>query len=175
MVIWMTGLSGAGKTTVCRLLYDRLKPKVPELLLLDGDALREAFGHDLSYTEPDRVRQVMRVQRIARLLSDQDLIVLVAIVYSHPELLAWNRAHIPNYFEIFLDAPLELVRARDPKALYARAQKGEVRDLVGHDIPWHRPDSSDLVLDLSSRPGPDVLAGRVARAIPRLAVHWDAI
>ena len=173
MVIWMAGLSGAGKTTLCRLIYERLKPTMPELVLLDGDAVREALGHDLGYGESERVKQVTRVQRVARMLSEQGLVVIVALVYAHPDLLAWNRGHIPEYFEVLLDAPMELVRQRDPKDLYARAQRGEMRDLVGHDIPWHRPTSSDLVLDVAHQT-PEELADRVARAIPALAEHWPA-
>lgn len=173
MVIWVAGLSGAGKTTVCRLLYDRLKPSMPALIMLDGDTVREAFGHDLGYSEADRVKQVSRVQRVARLLSDQGLVVIVALVYAHPDLLAWNRQHIADYFEVLLDAPLDLVRRRDAKGLYALALKGEVRDLVGHDIPWHRPAAADLVLNAADQ-SPEALAGAIARAVPRLAAHWPA-
>lgn len=174
MVIWVTGLSAAGKTTVCGLIYEELKPSIPELVLLDGDVVRETFGHDLGYSEPDRVRQVSRVQRMARLLSEQGLVVMVAVVYAHPELLAWNRRHIADYFEVLIDAPVELVRRRDPKELYARASRGEVRDVVGLDIPWHRPTSADLVLDVSDEPSPDALARRVALAVPRLSAHWHS-
>ncbi len=174
MVIWVTGLAGAGKTTVCRYLYGQLKPSMLELVMLDGDAVRGAFDHDLGYSEAARVQQVSRVQRIARLLSDQELVVIVALVYAHPDLLAWNREHIAGYFEVLLDAPLELVRRRDPKGLYSRAARGETRDLVGHDIPWHRPASADLVLDVSREPPPESLAEAIARAVPRLAAHWPA-
>lgn len=174
MVIWITGLSGAGKTTVCRLLYGRLKPSLPQLVLLDGDAVRDAFGQDLGYSEAERVKQVSRVQRIARLLSDQGLVVIVALVYAHPNLLAWNREHINGYFEVLLDAPLDLVRRRDSKRLYSRALRGETRDVVGHDIPWHRPVSADLVLDVANEPPPEALADAIARAVPALAVHWPA-
>ena len=173
MVIWMAGLSGAGKTTLCRLLYDRLKPSMPELVMLDGDVVREALGHDLGYTESERVKQVTRVQRVARMLSDQGLVVMVALVYSHPDLLAWNREHIPDYFEVLLDASLDLVRRRDPKGLYAKAQRGEMEHLVGHDIPWHRPASPDLILDVEHQT-PDALADRIARAIPVLAARWPS-
>jgi adenylyl-sulfate kinase len=171
-VIWLAGLSGAGKTTVARVLYDRLKPSLPELVLLDGDAVREALGHDLGYGESERVKQVSRVQRVARLLSDQGLVVIVALVYAHPDLLAWNRQHIRDYFEVLLDASIDLVRRRDAKGLYAKAQKGEMRDVVGHDIPWHRPAASDLVIDVASQ-SPQAIADRVAQAIPALAAHWS--
>lgn len=172
MVIWLTGLSGAGKSTISYVLYEELKPSVPELVLLDGDAIREAFGHDLGHTEEDRVKQVSRVQRFAGLLSSQGLVVIVSVVYAHPDLLRWNRENIPDYVEVLIDASIDMVRARDPKGLYARASRGECRDVVGHDIAWHRPATADIVLDPADGSSPREAASRIARAIPRLAVHW---
>ncbi|MCC7418378.1 MAG: adenylyl-sulfate kinase [Acidobacteria bacterium] len=170
MVIWIAGLSGAGKTTVARLLYEGLKPSVPQLVLLDGDAIRETVSGDLGYAEGERVKQVTRVQRLARLLSQQGLVVIVALVYAHPDLLRWNREQIEGYFEVLLDAPIELVRHRDPKGIYRRASSGQMLDVVGHDIPWHRPVAPDLVLDPVQTP--EALADRIAHAIPFITEHW---
>ena len=100
MVIWITGLSGAGKTTLCKAIWDLIKPSVPELVLLDGDEVREAFGHNLSYAESDRILQVKRLQSMARVLSRQELIVLVGVLYNNPELLRWNREHFDEYFDV---------------------------------------------------------------------------
>lgn len=172
MVIWITGLSGSGKTTLCRALCELLKPRLPELVLLDGDAIRVAFGDDLGYSEEDRKIQVRRLQNLARILADQGLVVLVAVLYSHPELSAWNRQHIREYFEIFLDASIDFVRKRDVKGLYTRAAQGEVADVVGVDIPWHAPTSPDLVIAAETAPPPEALARRVIAAIPRLAQLW---
>ncbi len=172
MVIWFAGLSGAGKSTVTQLLYERLKPSIPQLVLLDGDAVREAFGNDLGYSEAERRKQVSRVQRLARLLSSQGLVVIVALVYSHPELMEWNRANIPEYFEVLVDAPVDFVTERDSKGLYSRAKRGETRDVVGVDIHWHRPSKSDLVIDATQKTAPAELAETVAAAIPALRQHW---
>jgi len=169
MVVWVTGLSGSGKTTLCRSLYQLLKPDLPELVLLDGDILRAAFGHDLGYTEGDRVIQVRRVQGLAKALSDQGLIVFVAVLYAHPELLRWNRRHIAEYFEVYLEASLETVWQRDSKQLYARAVSGLEKNMVGIDIPWHAPESPDLVINADHPEPPEVLARRVAEAVPQLA------
>lgn len=169
MVIWVTGLSGAGKTELCRALYDLLKPKLAELVMIDGDVIRAAFAHDLGYKENDRMTHVRRIQNIARMLSDQGLVVLASVLYSHPELLTWNRSHIREYFEVYLDASLELVRGRDAKKLYAGADRGEVSDVVGVDIPWHVPAAPDLVIDADAAPPPAALALQVVAAIPRLA------
>ena len=169
MVLWITGLSGSGKTTLCQALYGLLKPRAPEVVLLDGDIIRSALGGGLGYTEADRQVQVKRMQGLAKALASQDLIVLVAVLYAHPELLAWNRRNLPGYFEIYIRVSMETVLARDAKGWYAKAVRGEVSDVVGIDIPWHAPGSSDLVLDGDHPEEPNVLAQRVALAVPRLA------
>jgi adenylylsulfate kinase len=170
MVIWLCGLSGSGKSTVCNALAEHLRGKVPQLVVLDGDAVRAAFGNDLGYCEGDRVRQVGRIQRLAKLLSDQGLVVLVAVVYSRPDLLEWNRENISEYFEVLLDAPMELVVRRDSKGLYSR--RLAVPHVVGVDIPWHRPESPDLVLEVVENSSPVSLAAAIARAIPYLSSRW---
>src|SRR3990167_9076067 len=98
MVIWITGLSGSGKTTLSAALYSLLKPRLRGLVVLDGDMIRSAFGNDIGYRESDRVIQVKRLQNLAKLLSDQDLTVIVGVVYARPDLLEWNRRNIRDYF-----------------------------------------------------------------------------
>lgn len=166
MVVWMTGLSGAGKTTLSQTIARRIKPRLPQLVCLDGDAVRAAFGHNLGYAESERIKQVRRLQAMAKLLAEQRLSVMVAVLYVNPTLLAWNRDHLPDYFEIHLNASLNLVRARDPKGLYAGAESGRIPDVVGVDIPYHPPSAPDLVLDADSGATPDQLADQVIRAVP---------
>ena len=175
MVIWITGLSGAGKTTVCTALHALLKPSLPEVVMLDGDSVRAAFGHDLGHEERDRVLQVRRLQGIAKVLSEQGLVVLVAVLYNNPELLTWNRTHLGNYFEVFIDAPLALVRARNPKQLYSKAARGEVRNVVGIDIPWHPPQHPDLVVDATLEEAPREMALRIAREVLALRERLTAL
>jgi cytidine diphosphoramidate kinase len=169
MVIWITGLSGAGKTTVSAALFDLLKPRLPELVLLDGDAIRAMFGASPDYSEAGRTIQIKRIQALAHYLAGQNLVVIVAALYAHPDLLAWNRAHLPDYFEVYIDAPLDLVRARDSKGLYEKAARGEIGDVIGVDIPWHAPKQPDLVVDARHAEPPAAIALRVARAVPRLS------
>ena len=168
MVIWITGLSAAGKTTLCGTLRDLLKPRLSELVVLDGDAVRAAFGHNLTHIEADRVVQVRRLQAIARVLAEQGLVVLVGVLYNHPDLLAWNRENLPDYFEVYLKASLDTVKARDPKELYAKCESGKIRDVVGLDIPWYEPKAPDLVFDMNDPAKPEELAREVANAVPRL-------
>ena len=170
MVIWVTGLSGAGKTTLCSTLYERLKSAMPELVVLDGDVIRRAYGNDLSHVEEDRVRQVQRLRAMAGVLAEQNLVVLVAVLYAHPELLAWNRENLPNYFEVYLDVALDTVKERDDKGLYAAARRREMDHVVGLDIPWYAPRAPDLRLDGDAGETPEGLAKQVIQAVPRLQI-----
>lgn len=148
-VVWVTGLSSAGKTTLCSALYKSLKPRHPQLVLLDGDVVRQAFGNDLTHKEEDRVRQVRRLQGMSNVLARQGITVIVAVLYSHPDLLRWNRDTLPNYFEVYLKASLETVQERDNKGLYQAALNGDMPDVVGLDIPWYEPQSPDLTIDIN--------------------------
>ncbi len=139
MVIWITGLSGVGKTTLATALYEAMKPGLPALVRIDGDEVRALFGNSLGFTESDRRLQIQRLQSLATMLDGQGLVVIVAALYAHPELLAWNRDHFSDYFEIYLEASMDLVRSRDSKGLYAKAQAGEMADVVGVDVPWAIP------------------------------------
>lgn len=168
MVIWITGLSASGKTTLCGSLVKLLKSKVPELVVLDGDVVRSAFGHNLGHNVEDRVLQVQRLQSMARVLSAQGLLVLVGVLYAREDLLVWNRNNLPNYFEIYLRASMSTVRARDPKGLYAAADRGEISDVVGVHIPWNEPQFADMIVDQDAGVPPDILARLIAERIPRL-------
>jgi len=165
----MTGISGAGKTTICEAIVGLLKPVMPELGLVDGDVVREVFANDLDYSERSRIRQIQRIQSLAKVMDAQDFVVLVAALYSHPNLLAWNRENYSSYFEVYLDASMELVRARDPKGLYAKADAGLMEHVVGIDVPWHPPLNSDLTIKASNEETPEAVARRVIEAVPRLA------
>ncbi len=146
MVIWITGLSGSGKTTLATALYKAMKPRLPALVRIDGDEVRALFGNSLSFSESDRRLQIQRIQSLAAMLDGQGLPVIVAALYAHPDLLAWNRDHFSNYFEVYIDASLDLVRSRDPKGLYAKAQAGKISHVVGMDVPWHAPDNPHMTV-----------------------------
>ena len=163
MVIWITGLSGSGKSTLCAAIRPRLQSLQPKLVMLDGDVVRAAFGDDLGYHEADRVRQIKRIQGVAKMLADQGITVLVAALYAHPDLLAWNRANLPGYFEVYLKTDIDFLMSRDGKCLYSRSRRGEISDVVGVDIPWHAPRHSDLVIDASSTPPVNDLAEQIVR------------
>lgn len=172
-MIWVTGLSGAGKTTVCLALAELLKARLPELVLVDGDVVRELFGGDLDYSEASRHKQITRMRILSQMLARQGQVVVVAALYSHPDLLAENRRTLPDYFEVYLNAPMTQLRERDGKGLYAGAEGGAIRHVVGVDIPWHVPTRPDLVVATDQGLTPAAMALAIAERVPRLraALH----
>ncbi len=144
---WITGLSGAGKTTVGRELVKRLHAAGRPVIFLDGDALRAAIAEDLGHTAANRRRSAMRNARLCHLLAAQGTDVVCATISLLHEVQRWNRENIPGYREIYLQVPMEELRRRDSKGIYARAECGDARDVVGLDVPAEAPEAPDLVLD----------------------------
>ncbi len=140
-VYFFTGLSGAGKTTVGSLFYQRLKNTKPNAVYLDGDEIRVAFGEDVGYTNDDRLRWAGRIFRVCRLLSDQGIDVVCCSIAMFDTVRRWNREHIPNYKEIYIRVKKETLIQRNQKGLYTGG-----RNVVGVDLPFDEPQSPDLVL-----------------------------
>ena len=146
-VFWITGLSGAGKTTLGRELWARLRAAGRPATLLDGDALRTVIAEDLDHSAGDRRRSAMRNARLCRLLAEQGADVVCATISLFHEVQRWNRENVPGYREIYLRVPIDELRRRDSKGIYAGAQRGEMRNIVGVDVPAEAPEAPDLVLD----------------------------
>jgi cytidine diphosphoramidate kinase len=146
-VFWITGLSGAGKTTLGRKLWSRLRAAGRPVTFLDGDALRVAIAEDLDHSAAHRRRSAMRNARLCRLLAEQGADVVCATISLFHEVQRWNRENIPGYREIYLRVPIEELRRRDSKGIYAGAQRGDMRDVTGLDVPAEAPEAPDLVLD----------------------------
>ena len=144
MIIWITGISGSGKTTIANEIIRTYKKYLPNLVNVDGDIVRQFFDQNLKYEEDDRIKQIKRIQKICKFLEQQDLILIVSALYSSKELMKWNRENFSDYYEIFLDANLSLVKKRDPKNLYKKYQEGKEKNIVGIDIPWNPPLNYDL-------------------------------
>ena len=147
MVIWIIGMSGSGKTTVSNLLYERLKPRLPNLVRLDGDVIRDVFSNDVDYTIEGRQKNAGRLSHLTSMLASQEIHVIAAVLSIFPDWQRWNRTHIEGYNEIYLKASLPTLLRRDKKNLYAPAIRGDIKNVVGVDIPFPWPDSADLVLD----------------------------
>lgn len=146
-VFWITGLSGAGKTTLGRELSRQLRAAGHPVIFLDGDALRAAIAEDLGHSVDNRRQSAQRNARLCRLLAEQGTDVVCATISMFHDVQRWNRENIPGYREIYLRVPLEELRRRDGKGMYARAERGEARDVVGLDVPAEAPEAPDLILD----------------------------
>jgi bifunctional enzyme CysN/CysC len=161
-VVWFTGLSGAGKSTVANLLEKRLVGAGRHTYLLDGDNVRHGLNRDLGFSDQDRVENIRRVAEVARLMADAGLIVLVAFISPFRADRRMARALVPEgeFVEVFVDAPLAVAELRDPKGLYKKARLGELKHFTGVDSPYERPERPEVHLD-TSETSPDEAADTV--------------
>ncbi|OFW04164.1 MAG: adenylyl-sulfate kinase [Acidobacteria bacterium RIFCSPLOWO2_02_FULL_68_18] len=148
-VVWFTGLSGAGKSTIANLVEMRLHALGCHTYVLDGDNVRHGLNKDLGFTEADRVENIRRVAELSRLLVDAGLIVLVAFIspFRAERRMARELVEPGEFFEVFVDAPLQVAEARDPKGLYKKARAGELKNFTGIDSPYERPEQPELHID----------------------------
>jgi len=165
MVLWITGLSASGKTTIGRAFLEIMKDSGAQKVFLDGDSVREMFGGDLGYDENSRIKHIQRVQRLAKFLTDQGIDVVVAALYSNQEILAENRKLFDKYFEVYLKADINFLKIRENKSLYTKSQSGEITDVVGVDIKWQVPNFPDLIINTNILRPPDELALEIYNAI----------
>ena len=148
-VIWLTGLSGAGKSTIANLVEKKLLARGRHTFLLDGDNVRHRLNKDLGFTEADRIENIRRVGEVARLMSDAGLIVITAFISPFRAERDMVRAMMADgeFIEVFVDSPLEVAEARDPKGLYAKARAGELANFTGIDSPYEAPEQPDIRID----------------------------
>lgn len=146
MVVWLIGLSGAGKSAVATEVIRKLHAKRVDAVLIDGDVVREIFNFDLGYSLADRKRNAERICQLCKLLDDQGVHVVCAILSLFPESREWNRRHLKSYYEVFIDAPMNELKKRDSKGIYGRFERGEITDVAGLDIKFQIPRNSDLTI-----------------------------
>ncbi len=148
-VLWFTGLSGAGKSTIANLVDERLFARNRHCFVLDGDNVRQRLNRDLGFTDEDRVENVRRAGEVARLMVDAGLIVLVTFIspFREQRLAARRLFGEREFVEIHVDAPLEVAEARDPKGLYRKARSGLITHFTGIDSPYEAPEQPELRLD----------------------------
>ncbi|MDA1100152.1 MAG: adenylyl-sulfate kinase [Proteobacteria bacterium] len=149
MIVWLVGLSGAGKTTIARALHRQWQAEAPGTVLIDGDEVREIFRYDQGtepYTQQGRRVNGERIAAMSAWLDSQNINAVVSILCIFPDILAANRHRYSNYFEVFVDAPLAALEARDGKGLYTAARRGDMANVVGIDIPFPKPAQPDLVV-----------------------------
>ena len=148
-MLWFTGLSGAGKSTIANHVERRLLALGRHTSLLDGDNVRHGLNKDLGFTEADRVENIRRVAEVARLMADAGLIVLVSFIspFRAERRMARGLLEEGEFFEVFVDAPLAVAEGRDPKGLYRKARRGELKNFTGIDSPYEAPESPEMRID----------------------------
>ncbi len=161
-VLWFTGLSGSGKSTVANIVEKRLTAMGHHTYLLDGDNVRHGLNRDLGFTDADRVENIRRVSEVAKLMTDAGLIVLVSFIspFRSERRMAREMLEAGEFVEIHVDTPLEVCEARDVKGLYAKARAGQIKNFTGIDSDYEVPENAELRIDTSEKT-PDVTAGEI--------------
>ena len=166
-VLWLTGLSGAGKSTIANLLETELHRRGLHTYLLDGDNVRHGLSKDLGFTDADRVENVRRVAEVARMMADAGLIVIVSFIspFRSERRMARSLMAEGEFLEVFVDTPLEVAEQRDRKGLYAKARRGEILNFTGVDSPYEPPEQPEVHLDTTAEPA----EGSAQRVLDALA------
>ena len=151
-VVWFTGLSGAGKSTIANLLEKRLHALGRHTYLLDGDNVRHGLNKDLGFTDADRVENIRRIAEVGRLMADAGLIVLVSFIspFRAERRMARGLMDQGEFVEVFVDVPLGVAETRDPKGLYKKARRGELKNFTGVDSPYESPEDPEIRLDTTA-------------------------
>jgi bifunctional enzyme CysN/CysC len=161
-VLWFTGLSGAGKSTIANIVETKLHALGLHSYLLDGDNVRHGLNKDLGFTPADRVENIRRVGEVAKLMADAGLITLVAFIspYRAERRMAREMVERGEFIEVYVDTPLGVAETRDPKGLYKKARAGEIKNFTGIDSPYEPPETPELRLDTTALT-PEDAAGQV--------------
>ena len=148
-ILWFTGLSAAGKSTIATLVETRLHALGKHTYLLDGDNIRLGLNKDLGFTDRDRVENIRRIAEVAALMADAGLIALVAFIspFRRERAMARKLVGAGEFVEIFVDTPIAVAEARDPKGLYRKARRGELKDFTGIDSPYEPPENPEIRID----------------------------
>jgi bifunctional enzyme CysN/CysC len=151
-VVWFTGLSGAGKSTIANLVEKRLLALGVHTYLLDGDNVRHGLNKDLGFSEADRHENIRRVAEVSRLMVDAGLVVLTSFIspFRAERSMARSLLEPGEFVEVHVDTPLDVAEERDTKGLYAKARRGELRDFTGIDSPYEPPESPEVRIDTTS-------------------------
>ncbi len=174
-VIWMTGLSGAGKSTLANLVEKKLHAMGHHTYLLDGDNVRHGLNKDLGFTNADRVENIRRVAEVAKLMVDAGLIVLTAFIspFRAERQMARGLVEEGEFIEVFVDTPLEIAEERDPKCLYKKARRGELKNFTGIDSPYETPNAAEIRVDTVDL-DPDEAADYVVKRLVEFGVLPDS-
>ncbi len=162
--IWLTGLSGAGKSTIAQLLEKRFKQRGMMVEVLDGDVVRTHLSKGLGFSREDRDTNIKRIAFVCGLLTRNGVICISAAISPYREVREWARQEIGNFVEVFVDCPIEVCRQRDVKGLYKLADEGKLKNFTGVDDPYEKPERPELVLETDK----ETVEESVARIFARL-------
>ena len=161
-IIWLTGLSGAGKSTIADLLEEKLNKQGKHTFLLDGDNLRHTLNQDLGFSDDDRNENIRRIGHVGKLMVDAGLIVIASFIspFEKQRKLTRKLFEKDEYIEVFLNTPLEVCEQRDPKGLYKKARSGLLKDFTGIDSAYEKPKNPEITLD-GEKYSADVLSDKI--------------
>jgi bifunctional enzyme CysN/CysC len=165
-LLWFTGLSGSGKSTIANLVEKKLHALGKHSFLLDGDNVRHGLNKDLGFTDADRIENIRRIGEVAKLMTDAGLIVLTAFISPFRAERELARAMLPKgeFVEIFVDTPLEIAEARDVKGLYKKARSGALKNFTGIDSPYEAPAKPEIHID-TTKVSPEEAAEMIVEKI----------
>ena len=162
-VYWITGLSGAGKTTIGKLFYEQLKKQYPNTIFLDGDTLRSVFGDCFGYSREERRKCAMCYARLCKMLQEQGMNVVCYTISMFDSVRDWNRENIKGYQEIYIKVSMETLRARDQKGLYSGITNEKQKEVAGIHVDIEEPKSPDLILENDGDVPPQEQAEKILR------------
>jgi bifunctional enzyme CysN/CysC len=148
-ILWFTGFSGSGKSTIANIVERELHARDARTYMLDGDNVRHGLNRDLGFTDADRVENIRRVGEVARLFVDAGMIVMCSFIspFRAERRMVRELVSTEEFLEVFVDTPIEECMQRDPKGLYARAQAGQIKNFTGIDSPYEPPEAPEIVVD----------------------------
>lgn len=166
-VYWITGLSGSGKTTIGRLLTEKLKMRGQNVLMLDGDMMREILGKTENFSQKERQHLARIYSRLCKEIASQGVDVVCSTISLFNEIQSWNKNNISKYIEIFLRVPIEELENRDEKDLYAAAKDGQKNNVYGIDMEYEEPKSPDIVIDNFGDETPESAVDKILEYVDR--------
>ncbi len=147
MIVWIIGLSGAGKTTLANQIVCKLREKGKKIVHLDGDLIRNLYGNDIGHSIEDRKKNADRICKLCKFLDLQEIDVVTSILSIFPESRQWCRENLINYYEVFIKTDIQILKKRDSKGIYKKFDRGLIKNVAGLDLNFIEPDRPDLIIN----------------------------